>query len=70
VARLLSSEKYTLDKIIKDGYDKVIYFELLIPALIKSFELEDKNGNTQYSNLKEPIALLKQWNFYATENSG
>jgi acyl-homoserine lactone acylase PvdQ len=69
--RLLSKgEKYTLDKIIKDGYDtKLSIFELLIPALIKSFELEDKNGNTQYSNLKEPIAVLKQWNFYATENS-
>jgi hypothetical protein len=37
-------------------------------ALIKSFELEDKNGNTQNSNLKEPIVVLKQWNFYATEN--
>ena len=69
--RLLSQgQKYTLDKIIQDGYDtKLSIFEVLIPALIKTFEQETNNGSTKYSSLKEPIALLKEWNYYATENS-
>jgi acyl-homoserine lactone acylase PvdQ len=38
--RLLSKgEKYTLDKVIADGYDmKLSIFEVLVPALISSFE--------------------------------
>jgi hypothetical protein len=38
--RLLSKgENYTLDKVIADGYDtKLTAFEVLIPALILSFE--------------------------------
>ncbi|MBX9886604.1 MAG: penicillin acylase family protein [Flavobacteriaceae bacterium] len=69
--RLLSKgQKYTLDKIIADGYDtKLSIFEVLIPALLKSFDQEVTNGNTQYSNLKEPIAILREWNYYAAENS-
>ncbi|MBU0942481.1 MAG: penicillin acylase family protein [Bacteroidetes bacterium] len=69
--RLLSKgQKYTLDKIIADGYDtKLSIFEVLIPALLKSFDQEVANGNTQYSNLKEPIAILREWNYYAAENS-
>jgi acyl-homoserine lactone acylase PvdQ len=69
--RLLSKgQKYTLDKIIADGYDtKLSIFEVLIPALLKSFDQEVANGKTQYSNLKEPIAILREWNYYAAENS-
>lgn len=69
--RLLSKgEKYTIDKIIEDGYDrKLSIFEVLIPALLKSFDQEEKNDTAVFSNLKEPIAVLREWNYYAAENS-
>ena len=69
--RLLSKgEKYTVDKIIEDGYNtKLSIFEVLIPALVKRFDQEVTNGATQYSNLKEPIAVLREWDYYAKENS-
>jgi hypothetical protein len=36
---LSKGENYTLDKVIADGYDtKLTAFEVLIPALILSFE--------------------------------
>jgi acyl-homoserine lactone acylase PvdQ len=69
--RLLSKgEKYTLDKVIADGYDrKLSVFEVLIPSLINSFEKNLKTGSTEYADLAEPINILKQWNYYAEENS-
>jgi len=69
--RLLGKgEKYTLDKIIADGYDtKLSIFEVLIPSLVDRFEKEVKAGSTLYADLAEPIALLKAWNYFAAENS-
>jgi acyl-homoserine-lactone acylase len=69
--RLLSKgEKYTLDKVIADGYDrKLSVFEVLIPSLVDRFEKEVKAGSSLYTDLAEPIALLKAWNYYAEENS-
>lgn len=69
--RLLSKgEKYTLDKVIADGYDrKLSVFEVLIPSLVDRFEKEVKAGSSIYTDLAEPIALLKSWNYYAEENS-
>ena len=69
--RLLGKgEKYTLDKIIADGYDtKLSIFEVLIPSLVDRFEKEVKVGSTLYADLAEPIALLKAWNYFAAENS-
>lgn len=69
--RLLSKgEKYTLDKVIADGYDrKLSIFEVLIPTLINSFENNTKAGSSRYADLAEPINVLKQWNYYAEENS-
>lgn len=69
--RLLSKgEKYTLDKVIADGYDrKLSVFEVLIPSLVDRFEKEVKAGSSLYTDLAEPIALLKSWNYYAEENS-
>ena len=69
--RILSKEKkYTLDKIIADGYDtKLSIFEVLIPALVSSFE---KNTNVEdqiHKDLIEPITLLKNWDYYAKQNS-
>jgi acyl-homoserine-lactone acylase len=69
--RLLSKgEKYTLGKVIADGYDrKLSVFEVLIPSLVDRFEKEVKAGSSIYTDLAEPIALLKSWNYYAEENS-
>ncbi|OOG77980.1 penicillin acylase family protein [Flavobacterium sp. A45] len=69
--RILDKGKeYTLDKIIADGYDsKLSIFEVLIPALISSFEKNIKPENPIYSELIEPITELKKWDFYANEKS-
>jgi acyl-homoserine lactone acylase PvdQ len=63
-------EKYTLDKVIADGYDtKLSIFEILIPRLIAVFEKDIKTTDSQYADLAEPISLLKSWDYYAKENS-
>lgn len=69
--RLLSKGKdYTLDKVIADGYDtKLTSFEVLIPALIAAFEKKISNKDPLYTELKDPINLLKKWDYYAKENS-
>ena len=69
--RLLSKgSNYTLDKVIADGYDtKLTAFEFLIPALIASFEKNIKTVDPLYNELIAPISLLKNWDYYAKENS-
>lgn len=69
--RLLSQgNNYTLDKVIADGYDtKLTAFELLIPALVASFEKNISTDNPLYKELVKPITLLKNWDYYAKENS-
>jgi acyl-homoserine lactone acylase PvdQ len=69
--RLLSKgEKYTLDKIIADGYDtKLTAFEILIPVLISSFEKQKNVENSDYKDLIEPITILKNWDYYSNETS-
>jgi acyl-homoserine lactone acylase PvdQ len=65
--RVLSREdQFTLDKMIAAGYDrKLSAFEVLLPPLISAFENSDKNTSS-YNKLKEPIQLLKAWDY----NSG
>jgi acyl-homoserine-lactone acylase len=69
--RLLSKgNSYTIDTIIADGYDKKLsIFEVLIPALVSSFEKNIDSNNPLYQELLEPIAVLKNWDYYADENS-
>ncbi len=69
--RILSKGKdYTLDKIIADGYDsKLSIFEVLIPALVASFEKNIRLENPLYIELIEPITVLKNWDYYANESS-
>ncbi|MCC9016282.1 penicillin acylase family protein [Flavobacterium lipolyticum] len=58
--------QYTLDKVIADGYDtKLSIFEILIPSLISIYE----KNKTAYSELNEVISILKNWDYYAKENS-
>lgn len=68
--RVLSAEKkYTLDKVIQAGYDtRLAAFEVLVPALVKAFEKVQKNDSL-YTLLKEPVAVLKQWDFRSGEAS-
>ncbi|WP_158730006.1 MULTISPECIES: penicillin acylase family protein [unclassified Flavobacterium] len=69
--RLLNKgNKYTLDRVIADGYDtKLTVFEFLIPALISNFEKNIKTNTPLYDELIAPITVLKNWDYYAHENS-
>src|SRR6186997_3338505 len=69
--RVLSEEnKYTIDKVIKAGYDKRLSaFEILIPPLISSFEKNVQEKDTLYGKLYEAISVLKKWDFRCAENS-
>lgn len=67
--RVLSKgSQYTLDKVIEAGYDKYLSaFAILVPALVEAYE---KNaGDSAYASLREPISILKEWNYYSAENS-
>jgi acyl-homoserine lactone acylase PvdQ len=70
-ARVLSSgNKFTIDKVIASGYDTYLSaFEVLIPALVKSFETNVKSHDTLYNQLIDQIALLKKWDYRTGENS-
>ncbi|MFN8355421.1 MAG: penicillin acylase family protein [Spirosomataceae bacterium] len=69
--RVLGSKTgYTLDKVIEAGYDTYLSaFEVLVPALIKSFEQQVKPGDSLYTLLAEPISMLKIWNYHTSEQS-
>lgn len=69
--RIFSQDKkYTLDEVITDGYDsKLSIFEILIPALTEVFEKNIKPTDAAYIELAEPISILKNWDYYAKENS-
>ncbi len=70
-ARVLNAEnKFTIDKTIAAGYDrKLSAFEILIPALVSSFEKNIFATDSLYSQLAEPIQVLKKWDYYSSENS-
>jgi acyl-homoserine-lactone acylase len=69
--RILGREnKYTVDKVIATGYDTYLSaFEILVPALIQSFEKNIASGDTTYNQLKDPIAVLKNWDYHSGEQS-
>ena len=69
--RVLSEEKsYTIDKVIKAGYDtRLAAFELLVPALVKTFEKNILPADSLYTVLAEPISILKNWDYRCSENS-
>jgi acyl-homoserine-lactone acylase len=67
--RVLSREqKFNIDKVIAAGYDNYLSaFSFLIPALVKAY---DANANdSSYAMLKEPIQILREWNYYSGEKS-
>jgi acyl-homoserine lactone acylase PvdQ len=65
--RLLEkAQNLTLDKLIDMAYDPYLpAFEVAIPSLIKAYDASrDKAGS-----LKEPIAVLRTWNFAVSKES-
>ncbi len=70
-ARVLSIEnKFTIDKTIAAGYDrKLSAMEILIPALVSSFEKNVSTTDSLYTQLAEPMELLKKWDYNSAENS-
>ncbi len=69
--RVLAEEnKYNIDKVIKAGYDtRLAAFEILVPALIHAFEKTITVTDSLYAPLKEPISVLKNWDYRCGENS-
>ena len=69
--RILSKEKsYTIDKVIAAGYDTYLAaFEKLIPTLINAFEKKMGTNDTLYTQLNEPVNILKNWDLRCGENS-
>ncbi len=69
--RVLSNGKsFNIDKVIAAGYDTYLAaFEKLIPALINSFEKNIDANDTLYTQLTEPISILKKWDLRCGENS-
>jgi acyl-homoserine lactone acylase PvdQ len=69
--RVLSEEnKYDIDKVIKAGYDKrLTAFELLVPALVRSFEKNISYNDSLYALLIGPVSVLKNWDYRCGENS-
>jgi acyl-homoserine-lactone acylase len=70
-ARVLSKEnKFTIEKTIAAGYDrKLTAFEILVPALVSSFEKNISVSDSLYTVLKKPVEILKKWDYYSAENS-
>ena len=70
-ARLLSASKdFTIDKVIAAGYDtKLSAFEVLIPALINSFDKNITATDSLYFQLVVPINMLRKWDYRCAENS-
>ncbi len=68
--RVLGEEnKYTVEKVIKAGYDtRLDAFEVLIPALIRRCELSDlPSANSEL--FCQAMTILQQWDYKCSENS-
>jgi acyl-homoserine lactone acylase PvdQ len=69
--RVLSEvTKYDIDKVIKAGYDtRLSAFEVLVPALINSFEKNVVYPDSLYALLIGPVTVLKHWDYRCSEKS-
>ena len=66
---LNNKEHFDIDKMIRAGYTTYLpAFASLLPALLAKFESTVKPGDSLYNLLKEPIAVLKQWDFHTLNN--
>jgi acyl-homoserine lactone acylase PvdQ len=70
VRTLSEGSNYTIDKVIKAGYDtRLSAFEVLVPALVKAFEKNIVYTDTLYALLVGPVNVLKNWDYRCNENS-
>ena len=69
--RVLSNgHHFTIDKTIAAGYDTYLAaFEVLVPAVITAFEKNITREDSLYDLLKEPISILKKWDYHVAEQS-
>jgi len=69
--RVLSQGKdFTIDKVIEAGYDTYLSaFEVLVPALVKSFEEHVAPKDTLHGQVIDAIKLLDKWDYRTSENS-
>jgi acyl-homoserine lactone acylase PvdQ len=69
--RVLSEvTKYDIDKVIKAGYDtRLSAFEVLVPALVNSFEKNVVYPDSLYALLIGPVTVLKHWDYRCSEKS-
>ncbi len=73
--RILPEEKnYTLDKVIAKGYNpKILFFENLIPALIRHYDkliaTDEGKADSVLLTLTSPLSTLRGWDFSSGENS-
>lgn len=69
--KVLSKENaFTIDKMIEAGYNRYLSaFEILIPALVSSFEKNIPVTDSLYLQLKDVIQVLKEWDYYSAETS-
>jgi len=70
-ARVLAKEKnYTIDKVIAAGYDTYLpAFEILVPALLSSFDKNVPVGNELYKQISDAVSVLRSWDYRAGEQS-
>lgn len=70
-ARVLDKEnKFTIEKTIAAGYDqKLSAMEVLVPAVVNSFEKNISSADSLYALLAEPIQVLKNWDYNSGESS-
>ncbi len=63
--RVLKDEKaFTIDKLIAAAYDSYLpAFETLIPPLVKAYDNQSLQSDTLKVKYKEPMQMLRQWNF-------
>lgn len=67
---LSATEKYSLDAVIEAGYNTYLTsFEMMTPLLVKAFEKGTSPGDSLHVRLKEPIDVLKGWDYHTGLNS-
>ncbi|MBI1342060.1 MAG: acylase [Terrimonas sp.] len=67
---LQENNSYTIDKVIKAGYDtRLSAFEVLVPALVRAFETNIQYSDSMYALLIGPVSVLKNWDYRCGENS-
>lgn len=67
---LSKTTKYNIDKVIQAGYDTYLAaFEVLVPALVESFEKNIRPNDSLYAYLVGAVMVLKNWDYRSSEKS-